>query len=262
MLLGILLARGAATGFALPEEDKAAVCKVKYQPVYESLQREMDALENAYLRYRWVEFKIRLVTYRDLWTARVDAMDPVSTDIRRKGETAEARALLILKDADARALKASNGFHQKIRRIQAMNAAFSDCCREKRFKDCIEKSFGPVHETMDETMKAFEHVFEHEREYRKEIDLTAAGRSGMYAEDALEEKSKHKPYYWRYEVPRRQARFEQDEQMMGLFEKAREQARTIFEPAGCCYVCGHADWQKKSDKIISEVLSTEKSQLK
>lgn len=247
---------------ALPEEDKIAVCKKNHEPVYASLLRAVDSLESAYLHYRWIEFKIRLLTYQDLWSARTQAMDPVSKDARRRGELEEKRLLEILKDADARSLKASNGFHQEIRSIQAMDADFMSCCSEKRFAECVEQSFGPLYQTMDETLKAFEHVFEHEREYRKEIELTAAGREGLYAEDALEGKSAHKPFFWRFEVPRRQARFEEDETMMRFFEKARAEVRTAFSGAGCCYGCGRTDWQKKTDKIVSEVLSVEKSKLK
>lgn len=254
-----LFSFGGLCALGLPAEDKTAVCKKNHEPVYALLLRSIDSLENAYLHYRWVEFKIRLMTYQDLWTSRREAIDPVSKEARRRGEAEETRLLEILKDADQRSLAASNGFHQQIRSIQVMNADFMSCCSEKRFTECIENSFGPLYETMDMTLKAFERVFEHEREYRKEIDLTAAGRGGLYPEDALEEKSKHKPFFWRYEVPRRQARFEEDERMMRLFERAREQARTAFSGAGCCYSCGRTDWQKNTDRIISEVLSTEKS---
>ncbi len=234
-------------------EDKIPACKISYQKAKADLLSEIDRLENFYARYRWLESKIRIMSYEDLWQARRESMDALSKDIRERGRVQEERLQDILKKWDHESAEAFKGLTEGIQQLANHEKDFESCCPEKNFVECIDQSLLPVFDEAQLGLEPLGHLFEHEREYRKEVEQTVGGRQGLYPEDTVEDKTKHKDFYARFEIDRRAARFEEDRQMIHYFENLKKHLTVRFSGEDCCYTCGKTEWEAKTDKMFREV---------
>ena len=234
-------------------EDKVPDCNAHYQDAKSQLLNESERLEQLYALYRWLEAKVRHLTYEKLWQARQFSMDPLSKEKREEGNEEEDRLLRILKDLDKQSSQASNGIWQGLKKISEHENHFLPCCEEKHFQECIQEALQPVFDQVESGMPLFDRIFEKEREYRREIDLTVASRTGLYPEDTLEDPVKHSDYFVRYEMERRSPRFQEDQEVMRFFEVTRKMLTQDFAGDECCYACGKTDWEAKTESLFRDL---------
>lgn len=238
--------------FLIFAQDKVPACKLHYNEAKNQMLWEVDRLEDFYVQYRWVETKIRILTYENLWQARQDGLDPLSKEKRAEGNEEEDRLLLILEDLDRQSSEASTGLWAGLKKFRDQEKRFRACCPEKHFEDCMNEPLTTVFNAIEAGLPLFDHIFEREREYRKEVDLTAGSRRGLYPEDALEAPVKHEDYFPRYEMERRSRRFEDDREMIRFFQSIRKMLTMNFAGNECCYACGKTDWEAKTERMFLE----------
>lgn len=214
------------------------------------LLAELNDLEENYVCFRWTEARIRRTYYEKIWKARREQNDPLSKEGREAGRREEENLRRMLASLEDKSKQSSNGFIEKIRSLQNGDKRLAVCCREKGYEECIQKSYQPFYQLLEEAEKRFGPIFEHEREYRKAVKLTAGDTEGLYPRDTLEEKRAHKDYYERFELERSPARFQEDAEMINFFHEAHEKLTVNFPPENCCYHCGPQDWDKKIEKLF------------
>lgn len=251
----------------LPEAfaaDKVPGCKAAYQTAIQAMLEEVDRLENLYVVFRWTEAKIRLMTYNDLWQARQDSLDPLSKEKRAEGNHQDGRLMALLKTLEKQSSEASSGLWQGLQNFSRHETGFQACCPEKNFKECIHTALKPFFIEVDAGRRLFDLIFERERDFRKEVELTAAGREGHYLEDALEEKAKHADYFARYEMARRAQHYQDDRDMIYFFRGLKKLLTDRFAGDECCYACGppsllaslssgeasKTDWEAKTERLF------------
>lgn len=246
----LILSGFSKLSFAL--ENKTTSCQIRFEPALQILLKDIDQLEALYIRYRWIEAKTRLLTYHDLWTARYQSLDPLDREMRAGGNAEEDRILNILEGLDAESEEKSNAFWNTLKEMKARTLLFEGCCPEKNYKECIDRAFLPVFDKIQTGRPLFDGIFERERDYRKEVELTAGSRKGLYPEDAIEDKAKHEDFFKRYEMERRAQRFRDDEAMMSFFQDLRKMLTVSFPGAECCHACGKTNWEAKVDQMFRE----------
>ncbi len=232
--------------------DKVPGCRVIYEASKLGALQELSRLEEVFQRYRWAEFKIRIFEYERLWKARRESNDPLSKETRFRGQHEEDRLLEELAAMDEVSKKSSNELLEGFRKIKNLHEELAPCCPDKDVQECLGKSLETLYVKADEGIGYFEHIFEHEREYRKEVSLSVGGRQGLYPEDTVELPVQHGDFFPRYEVERRQARFEEDAWMVHFFGELRKMLTDSFPGDDCCFRCGKTDWDRKSEKIFHE----------
>ena len=223
---------------SLPAEDAVAQCNSRIDTQIRALLGNLRKVEIHYNQYRWTETKIRELVYNRLWKARRDSLDPLSKETRKAGKEEEERILPLLMHYEKESLVHSNGFNEELRKVQDSILGWGQCCPEKDFADCASEAFRQVDEMTEAARLAFGHVFEHEREFRTAVLKTAAGREGLYAEDALEEPARHDDYYWRFEAEREADRFAEDRVIRDYFHEIEKKLTWKFEGERCCLACG------------------------
>jgi hypothetical protein len=237
---------------SLAVEDKPAVCKVLYDAARESLLADFKKLETDYLQYRWTEMQIRLLTYEKLWKARVESLDPLSKEMRAGGNHEEDRLLKILEGLDQESKDYSNAFWKSLGDFKRYSKSFQACCPEKNYGECMDGALRPVFAKIETGKVLFDGIFERERDYRKEVELTAGSRKGLYPEDAIEEEALHGDYFKRYEMERRGRRFEDDKEMAYYFQEVKKMLTDSFPGDVCCQACGKTAWEAKVDAMFNE----------
>lgn len=247
--LGILLLIFSAPARA-EIGDKVPGCKVIYNAAKTQTLQNITALEETYIRFRNTEFKIRIFEYTRLWKARAQGNEPLSKDRRSAGQVEEERVLDELAHLDDISQKSSNGLIEGLQQLRALQELFAPCCPDPDIQACLGNSLVPFYEKVASGIDYFGHVFEHEREYRKEVGLTIGGRKGIYPEDTVEAGSDHGDFFARYEVERRQNRFEEDVWMASFFQDLRKMLTDSFPGDHCCLGCGVTDWERKTEKIF------------
>ena len=233
-------------------EEKVPACRGAYRAAHEALIQDLKKLEMFYVQYRWAETKIRLLTYENLWRARLDALDPLSGEMRTEGNKEEDRLLEILKSVDEDSKNNSNAFWGGIKSIGGYAKSFEDCCPERHYLDCIGRALKPLFDKVETGHALFDGIFERERDYRKEVELTVGSRKGVYPEDTIEPKAKHPDYYTRYELDRRVRRFQEDQEIAFFFQDLYKMLSDSFAGNDCCYSCGKTAWEIKSEKLFRE----------
>lgn len=213
---------------------------------------DLDNLENQFAHYRKTETKIRLLTYERLWRARTEGMDPLDKPKRMKGQNEEALLLDELQQLDRESNQDSSDFFEKLQGLKAYENQFGGCCPNKESAECYQTAFLPIRENIEDGLKLYNSIFEHEREYRKAVDLTVGGRQGLYPEDTLESSVQHTPFFKRFEIERRQSRFEEDSNMLRFFHDLRKYLTRDFPGDLCCLHCGKGDWNHKVDVLFAD----------
>lgn len=231
--------------------DKVPGCKVVYDAAKTQTLQNLTALEETYLRYRNAEFKIRIFEYTRLWKARAQSNEPLQKDVRTAGQIEEDRVLEELAYLDDISQKASNSLLEGLKKLKNLQELFAPCCPDPDIQACLGKSFEPFSEKVDTGIDYFGHIFEHEREYRKEVGLTIGGRKGIYPDDTVEAESVHGDFFARYEVERRQNRFEEDVWMASFFQDLKKMLTDSFPGDHCCLGCGVTDWERKGEKFFN-----------
>lgn len=229
----IFIASFHSLSWALPIES----CRGKNAEYQNALVSRLDELEKIYVRYRWLEAKIRQVYYEDLWTARLDGNDPLSYEKRESGQDLEKKYLEILKPFQRESEERSTGFVAMVEDMKNTNGQIGGLCERRDVHTCLLLEYKDYFEMMDRALKLFTRIFESEREYRVKVENASGGRDGLYPEDTLEPAGEHTDYYWRFEQSQSQDRFQQDAEMMRLLMDARKFLLLDDRGEGCCRQC-------------------------
>ncbi len=233
-VLGILFLLAAAQP-ALAESPE--ICHAKYQVHMKSVLRNIRRMENAYVHYRWAEFKIRRMMYEQVWQARTDANDPLSRDKRAEGQDREKHLKEAVEKMRQESRRASNAFVQSLRNIEQSDANAPNICKRSDYRACLVEANRPLYSLLKEAKEEFEKIFEGERETRDAVELASGGRDGLYPDDALEPSSEHTDMFWRFESGRGQERFTADGKIMDLIYEMRKTLTWKFPGDNCCLQC-------------------------
>lgn len=228
-----ILAALPASSWAIPIES----CRGENTNYQAELVSNLDELEKIYVRYRWLEGKIRQVYYEDLWKARQDANDPLSYEKRDAGQDLEKKYLEILKPIQRESEDRSNEFLALIEKIKNTNGEIGRLCERRDVHTCLLIDYKNFFSMMDHALEIFNRTFEHEREYLVKVENASGGRDGLYPDDALEAPGEHTDYYWRFEESQSQDRFQEDAEMMRVLMAARKFLLLNDPGEGCCRQC-------------------------
>jgi hypothetical protein len=232
--------------------DLQTVCQTKLQNAQKDIAAEIDSLEQKFFFYRMLETKIRFMTYENLWKARTQSMDPLNKGIRQSGHSEEDALLDELNELEQNSKNTANALHEGLRQFLHHETSFASCCPDLKAGNCFRQAIAPLDSKLKEGIDLFDHIYEHEREYRKAVDATVGGKQGLYPEETVEAEVKHGDYFWRFEMERRQIRFEEDSQMLRFIHELKLFMGRKFPGADCCTSCGEGDWNKNVEKIFEE----------
>ncbi len=213
----------------------ASLCSVCTKNRAEDLSRLINRLEASYVRYRWIEAKIRRLYYKDIWAARYKAMDPLDKKKRREGERANNELESVLRSFEKEADLSANSVMKKISEIQTFNA-HTACHPEHEVEQCLSETYTPIKSVLDSFKAEFDHIFETERDYRKAVSLTAGSKQGLYPQDALEKPVNHKEYFWRFEQERSPKRHDEDGRIIDFLNQLRDLADKKVAHSSCCVI--------------------------
>ncbi len=226
--------------------DETPTCNVCFDQGIKKLKAELELLENHFLRYRWLQTRIRRLYYEELWRVRTEEQDPLVKSKREEATREEERLKTVLGDLESGSEDAANGLQNEIKRLLQGDEFFYPCCVEAPFRDCVASGLQPLYQSVAQFSRDFEHIFEHEREYQKAVALTAGGRQGLYPQDSLEKKEGHDEYFTRFESDRNFSRFQEDASVTDFLLKAQRQISEIKQ-SPCCSSCGRGPQARTSD---------------
>lgn len=223
----------STTASALPIE----TCRNQNRIYHEKLIVQLDELDGLYSRYRWIEAKIRRLYYDNIWEARLQGNDPLAANKREKGQALEKNNLELLNLLKHDSETASNGFVQMLEKIKQTDFNVAGFCERRDVQTCLVQDYDTFYKMMDQAREIFTRIFEHERDYRTAVENASGGRDGLYPDDVLESSGDHTDFYWRFEQPKSQERFEEDSEMMRLVMTAKQLIYFENTGEGCCRQC-------------------------
>lgn len=230
-LLTVLLSTPIARG-----EDSvqyAQLCSVCVKERSKGLSKLITRLEASYVRYRWVEKKIRRLYYEDIWAARFLAMDPLDKKKREQGQRTNEELEATLRGFEKESDLSANSVSQRITDIQAFSAHMT-CHPERAIQQCMSETYTPIRTLIDLIKIEFEHIFESERDYRKAVALTTGSKEGLYPQDSLEKPVLHKEYFWRFEQERSPKRYEEDARIIDFLNQLKKLSDQKVTYSSCC----------------------------
>ncbi|MBI3316959.1 MAG: hypothetical protein HYZ85_03005 [Candidatus Omnitrophica bacterium] len=235
----VMVSFGLSLGGVLhaQEADPFSACKIQYDQHKKIILKDLDRVEQNYIKYRWTEVKLRRLYYERLWQARQDATDPADQEVRTRGRDEEARILQTIESAENDSQSAAAEMLRALRDFQSRDYDVSNACPEKDFKKCFQKAFKPAYELADEIKPSLDSIFEHEREYRSAMMKTAGDKKGLYLEDTLEHPADHDALYWRFEKDHQARRFEEDARIINFLHEIQKILTWKFQGDDCCYEC-------------------------